>query len=287
MRAVFTNDDAGASASEQAVEAFRTVSQWLNECSIRATFFWVPKPPQWRRCHELWNSALLEARGLGHDFQLHGLAHDSCLEFGVPQESTRRTNAAVFAEYEANRGHWNRAHSAGRLAGKLRQARRAYEAVFGEPPLVFRAPCFGVCPAMYEALAEVGIHYSSSRGINPTATAYVLLGDPALRRWAPDFPCRPWVEPPGVTEYPCMEDLCIGGVRPDQVDDLFDLMTSELAHCLDELGDDGVLIFGSHYHSMARTWAYTRPLFEHVFEWLAARGVTDWVTFKDFVSMPC
>ncbi|MBC7286657.1 MAG: polysaccharide deacetylase family protein [Armatimonadetes bacterium] len=283
MRAIFTNDDVGASATEEAVNAFRTVVQWLNECSIRATFFWVPKPPDWRRCHELWNPVLLEAHRQGHDFQLHGLSHDSCLEFGVPQESTRRTNAAVFAEYEANRARWDKAHSPSRLARKLALARRIYETVFGQAPLVFRAPCFGVCPAMYDALATVGIPHSSSRGINPTATAYVLLGDPELRRWAPDFPCRPWVEPPGVTEHPCMEDLCIGGVNPDQVDDLFDLMTSELGHCLDELGGDGVLIFGSHYHSMARTWEYTRPLLERVLDWLASRGVSEWITFADLV----
>ncbi|MCX7597346.1 MAG: polysaccharide deacetylase family protein [Armatimonadetes bacterium] len=284
MRAVFTSDDVGASASPEAIQAFHTVVRWLDERSIRGTFFWVPKPADWRRCHEVWNPALLDACARGHDFQLHGLSHDSCLEFGVPQDSTRRTNAAVFAEYEANRARWEKAHSATRLADKLSLAKRIFENVFGEAPLVFRAPCFGVCPAMYEALAQVGIWHSSSRGINPTATAYVLLGDPELRCWTPDFPCRPWVEPPGVTEHPCMEDLCIGGVRPDQTDDLFDLMTSELAHCLDELGDDGVLIFASHYHSMARTWGATRPLFDRVLDWLADRGVTKWITFRELAG---
>lgn len=74
---------------------------------------------------------------------------------------------------------------------------------------------------MYEALAPVGIRHSSSRGINPTATAHMLLGDAELRRWATDFWCRPWAEPPGVTEHPCMGDLCIRGVRLDRANDLF------------------------------------------------------------------
>jgi hypothetical protein len=138
---------------------------------------------------------------------------------------------------------------------------------------------------MYEALAAVGLRYSSSRGLNPTATAYTLLGDRSLRRWAPDFPCRPWLEPPGVTEIPCMEDLCIGGVLPDQCEDRLDLFLGELAHFLREAGEEGVLVLGSHYHSMMRTWDQTRPLLERSLDWLAQKGITEWVTFQEWVDL--
>lgn len=227
---------------------------------------------------------MLKAASRGHDFQLHGLTHGTCLEFGVPQESTRRSNWRVFQEYESNLSHWQAEHTVEKLKAKLDEAVSTFQSVMGEGPQVFRAPCFGVCPALYEALAAVGIGFSSSRGVNPTATAYTLLGDRSLRRWAPDFPCRPWVEPPGVTEIPCMEDLCIGGVPADQFDGRLELVISELRHFLAEAGEEGVLVFGSHYHSMMSTWGQTRPLLERTLEWLAGEGITEWVTFREYVA---
>jgi hypothetical protein len=284
MKAIFTNDDAGVAPDPRAVEAFQIVVDWLQAQGIRGTFFWVPKPAAYEEAHELWDPIVVEARDRGHDFQLHGLTHATCLEFGVPQESTRRANPAPFEEYHARPAFWKQAHSKPSLLARLRQAIDIYVRVFGDNPRVFRAPCFGVCPAMYHALAEAGILHSSSRGVNPTATAYTILGDLSLRRWAPDFPCKPWLEPPGVVEYPCMEDLCIGGVTREQFDDRLDLVLSELQHFIREAGEESVLVFGSHYHSMVRTWEQTRPLLENVLGWLADNGVEKWVTFREFLE---
>ncbi|MBU0611106.1 MAG: hypothetical protein KKI08_24720, partial [Armatimonadetes bacterium] len=245
-----------------------------------------------------------------------------CLEFGLPQASTRRANPKPFEEYEANLAHWQREHQADRLQEKLERGIGHYERTFGARPCAFRAPCFGVSPGMYEALYAVGITVSSSRGINPTATAWALgksegpkskegpntgsrfagirphdippqgriAADDATIRplpdlWQPDFPCRPWTEPPGVLEVPCMEDLLIGGVTAEQADERLALIISELEHCLAEAGDDGVLVIGSHYASMARTWEQTRPLLEAMFEWLARQGVTEWMTFAQYVTI--
>jgi hypothetical protein len=266
------------------VEWFETVVEWLNGQHIRAPFFWVPKPGEFEKCHELWDPTLIRAREQGHDFQLHGLTHGTCLEFGLPQESTRRSNSRAFEEYEASPSFWEQEHSLEHLTARLEEGVALYRQVFGETPVVFRSPCFGVCPAMYEALAAMGIRWSSSRGLNPTATAYTLTGDRSLRRWQPDFPCIPWVEPPGVTEIPCMEDLLIGGVPADQFDDRLDLVLSELGHSLDEAGEEGVPVFGSHYTSMMKTWDQTRPLLERVIAWLGERGVRQWVTFREFAA---
>jgi hypothetical protein len=279
MRAVFTNDDAGASSLPQATVDFTMVADWLHGLGVPGTFFWVPEPHDHDVAHRVWQPALLRAREQGHSFQLHGFAHSSCLEFGVPQESTRRANPAPFEEYAARTAYWEAQHSRESLRGKLERGLAHYERIFGGRPVIFRAPCFGVCPQMYEALYDVGITSSSSRGINPTATAYTFLGDRALRRWAPDFPCRPWLEPPGVMEHPTMEDYTLAGVPEDKVEDWEDLIRSELRHCLDELGPEGVLIFSSHYSSMATTWDTTRPLLERTLAWLSGQGVTEWVTF--------
>lgn len=285
MKAIFTNDDAGARAGQAAVDAFGRVVDWLSSCGIRATFFWVPKP-RGKPTNEddLWMGAAGSARDKGHDFQLHGLTHGSCLEFGVPQESTRRANARPFEEYEKDRGKWQQEHAPDSLHSKLDEAVTIYRRAFGEPPVVFRSPCFGVCPGMYEALARVGIRHSSSRGINPTATSYTILGDRSLRRWAPDFPCRPFHEAPGVMEIPSMEDLAIAGVPSQDFEDRLDLFKSELGHVIQEVRPDRPLVFASHYHSMVRTWEQTRDLYQRLLDWLAQQGVSEWVTFKEAIT---
>jgi len=297
MFAIFSNDDAGAAPGPHSTEDFRTVVKWLDSLGLHGTFFWVPEPPRWEQAHEVWRETLEWACGRGHDFQLHGLRHDTCLEFGLPQASTRRANPAPFEEYERHLAHWQRRHEAECLQERLERGIGHYERTFGSRPVVFRAPCFGVSPGMYEALAAVGIGVSSSRGINPTATAYTLerglsspqqpsrAGKPALQLWQPDFPCVPWTEPPGVLEVPCMEDLCIGGVTPEQAEERLALVISELEHFLAAAGEDGVLVIGSHYASMMRTWEQTRPLLEAMFEWLARQGVTEWMTFAEYVTI--
>jgi hypothetical protein len=291
MLAIFSNDDVGASTSTQSTEHFRTVVKWLDSLGLHGSFFWVPEPPHWQQTHKAWRETLEWAGSRGHDFQLHGLSHDSCLEFGRPQESTRRANPAPFEEYERNLGHWQREHQAHRLQEKLERGIGHYERTFGSRPCVFRAPCFGVSPGMYEALDAVGLRVSSSRGINPTATAWTLERGQSCRPgavpdlWQPDFPCVPWLEPPGVLEVPCMEDLCIGGVPADQYDDRLALLISELEHCLADAGEEGVLVIGSHYASMMRTWDQTRPLLEAMFEWLARQGITEWMTFEQYVTI--
>jgi peptidoglycan/xylan/chitin deacetylase (PgdA/CDA1 family) len=284
IQAIFTNDDAGGSPSPASVEHFRTVTHWLHGRGLRGTFFWVPCPANWRQAHELWRDALHEAIDLGHDFQLHGLAHDSCLEFGVPQPSTRRSNATPFEQYEGNLAYWQEQHSVEALTAKLQQGLEAYESVFGGRPRVFRAPCFGMGATAYEALHRLGVPYSSSRGVNPTMTAYTITGDVSLKRWTPDYPVQPWIEPPGVTEVPCMEDYTIAGVPEDQYDDRLALVQSEYGHLLADLGGEGVVVFASHYSAMAQTWPQTRRLLETTIDWLGELGVSEWVTFGKWAN---
>lgn len=285
MIGIFTSDDVGASRTPQAVEAFEAVAGWLETRGLGGTFFWVPKAggkPADR--DELWLPAIRAAEARGHDFQLHGLTHGTCLEFGLTQESTRRSNPAPFEEYERRREHWEREHSVERLTAKLTEACAIYQRAFGRRPVVFRSPCFGMCPAAYEALHAVGIEHSSSRGLNPTATAYTVTKDPALRRWAPDYPCHPWVEPPGVTEYCCFEDLTIRGVLAEEFDDRLDLFQSELTHFFAEATAESVLILGTHFSAMHSTWEQTRELFERLLDWLPAQGVDEWMTFAEYVG---
>ncbi len=284
MELIFTNDDAGAARGPEAVARFETVAAWLEGRGLRATWFWVPKAAgRTGDADPDWIPALRAARDRGHDIQLHGLTHGSCLEFGLPQEVTRIANPRPFEEYAANREFWERQHRPASLSARVGEGVGFYERAFGCRPLVFRSPCFGMCAGAYQALAENGIRWSSSRGINPLATAYTLLGDPSLRRWAPDVPCRPYPEEAGVRECPCIEDLTIFGVPPGQIEERLDLFRSELGHIMAEAGPDGVLILGTHYQSMMKTWPQTRPLFDRLLDWLFAKGVGRCVTFAQHV----
>ena len=285
MIAIFTSDDVGVSHAPRSLAAFETVAEWLEGRGIRGTFFWVPKPggkPGDR--DEVWPPFMHEAEARGHDFQLHGLTHGNCLEFGTTQESTRRSNPRPFDEYELRREYWAAQHSVGNLTAKLDEAAAIYGRVFGRQPAVFRAPCFGMCPNAYQALHAVGIKHSSSRGLNPTATAYTVTKDPTLRRWAPDYPCRPWVEPPGVVEYACLEDLTIRGVSADEFDDRLDLYQSELTHFFEESDGESVLVIGTHFNAMYSTWEQTRELFSRLLEWLSSQGISGWKTFAEYVA---
>ena len=97
-------------------------------------------------------------------------------------------------------------------------------------------------------------------------------------------PVLPWVEPPGVTEVPCMEDYAIGGVPEEQYPERLELVQAEYGHLLADLNGEGVVIFASHYSAMLTTWAQTQRLFEEIIAWLGEQGVGEWVTFGEWVK---
>ncbi|NOY82843.1 MAG: DUF2334 domain-containing protein [Kiritimatiellaeota bacterium] len=280
MKFVFTCDDVGLAPGKQAVQWFEMVVEWLNGMAIPGTFFWVPKPPNGPSDeNEFWMDAIRRARGDGHDFQLHGLTHH-CLEFGPPQESIRRHAPKIFEAYDREPEKWEREHSVEALRKSFEEAATIYERAFGEPPLVFRAPCFGICENAYKAMFESGIRYSSSRSVNPAATGYVITGRQELEPWQPDYPGKPFRQGPGVLEMPCLEDLAIRGVESNAFDALLDLFKREVDNYVAGLGDWPCGVFGSHYHSMAKQMALTSRLYERLFDWMAGQGITEWTTFR-------
>jgi len=280
MKFVFTCDDVGSAPGKQAVEWFEMAVEWLNGKGIPGTFFWVPKPrnePSDRS--ELWMDAIRRAQRDGHDFQLHGLTHH-CLEFGVPQESIRRHAPKIFEQYDNESEKWEQEHTVEGLGKKFSEAVAIYRRAFGERPLVFRAPCFGICQNAYRAMFKSGIQYSSSRSVNPAATGYVITGKTELKPWQPDYDGKPFEEPPGVLEIPCLEDLVIRGFEPGEFDSLLNLFKREIKNYTAGLGDSPYGVFGSHYHSMAKQMNLTSRLYEQLFDWMAEQGISKWTTFK-------
>ena len=285
MKFVFSNDDVGGQQSEQAVEWFEMVVEWLKDRGIPGTFFWVPKPgnkPSDENVH--WMNSILRAKADGHDFQLHGLTHH-CLEFGVAQQSIRRHAPKMFDEYEADIERWQKEHSLEQQRKKFIEAAEIYERAFGESPLIFRAPCLGICANAYQAMYESGIRYSSSRSVNPAATGYVITRKPELEAWQPDYGGKPFEEPPGVLEIPCLEDLVIRGFEADDFDFVLDLFKREIRNYMEGLRDSDFGVFASHYHSIARNMDLTARIYERLFDWMAdEQGVTEWITFKEALA---
>lgn len=281
MKFVFTCDDVGGSGGEKPIQWFGAAVDWLSERGIPGTFFWVPKPGG-RPSDESseWLDPVLRAKACGHDFQLHGLTHH-CLEFGVPQASIRRHAPKLYEEYEANREKYEREHSIGEQRRKFAEAVAIYRRVFGEAPLVFRAPCLGIGPTAYQAMHENGIRYSSSRSVNPAATGYMITRKPELEPWQPDYDGRPFEEPPGVTEIPCLEDLVIRGFEPEEYGFALSLFKREVANYIEGLGDADLGIFLSHYSRIGMQMDLIPKLYGELFDWMAAEhGITEWTTLR-------
>ena len=284
MKFVFTCDDVGAAPGPKPVKWFESVVEWLDRKHIPGTFFWIPKSgnkPSDR--NTLWMDAIRRARRVGHDFQLHGLTHH-CLEFGVPQKSIRRHAPKMFEEYERDRRKWQGEHTVESLEKKFAEAIAIYERAFAEKPLVFRAPCLGICANAYRAMFRSGIRYSSSRSVNPAATGYVITRKPELKAWQPDYNGRPFKEPPGVLEVPTLEDLAIRGVKPGEFDFVLNLFKREIKNYVKGLGDWPFGVFLSHYQTIGKQPDVMTKLYDEMFHWMAAEGIAEWVTFKSALS---
>jgi len=285
MKFVFTCDDVGSTQGGQPVEWFEMVVGWLDGMGIPGTFFWVPKSrgePSYE--NELWMDAIRRAQRDGHDFQLHGLTHH-CFEFGVPQESIRRHAPQMFEQYDSKPEKWRQKHAVPVLKAKFDEAAAIYERAFNERPLVFRAPCLGICGNAYEAMSQSGIHYSSSRSVNPAATGYMITRKSELEPWQPDYDGKPFEERPGVLEIPLVEDLVIKGFESEEFDFVLDLFKREIRNYMRALGDWPYGVFASHYHSIGKQMDLTACLYERLFEWMAEEGVDEWTTFGSVLEI--
>ncbi len=287
MKFIFTSDDVGAASDAQSISWFESVIGWLDQRGIPGTFFWVPKPGgQPADKDAAWFDPIMRARDNGHDFQLHGLTHH-CLEFGLPHKSILRHAPMHLEEYERNQARYLKEHSLAEQREKFRQAHEIYQRVFGEEPKIFRAPCLGIGSTAYQAMYEHGIRYSSSRSVNPAATGYVITRKPELEAWQPDYDGRPFIEQPGVTEIPCLEDLVIRGFKNSEYDFILNLFKRELTNYIDSLGNADLGVLMSHYNSIGRQLNLVTRLYNELFDWLAAtHGIDEWTTFHSVLPLP-
>lgn len=69
---------------------------------------------------------------------------------------------------------------------------------------------------------------SAESAPRPAAMGYAVTRKPELEPWQPDYPGRPFREPPGILEIPTREDLTIRGVPPGDREVILKLFKREI-----------------------------------------------------------
>jgi hypothetical protein len=160
-----TGDDPGSGD----VGLFRNYLAFFREHDVRLTLFVIPKA-RGRPLYEdaPWVAALRAAQDDGHDLQLHGLEHRA-FEFGFPPDFMLDRLPRVRARLDTpgERQRIAEGHSVAILRAKLEAGMDIFRRALGIYPVGFRAPAGMVCPAMFEALAAVGMAYDSSLILSP------------------------------------------------------------------------------------------------------------------------
>lgn len=281
MKLIYTNDDVGAGGKRNA-EAFKDTLKLLKKLKIKATFFWIPRPGgklSWKR--KEWEGGIKMALEEGHDFQLHGFEH-KCLEFGRPPEIFHPEMPSIFNRYALEPERWEREWKVERLFLKIKKAKLLYEEVFEKAPLIFRAPCFGTSPGMYEALYRAGINASSSTCINPKSWLYTVTYFPENREYQEEFPPYPRKVPPGVVEYPTVADYTHWGISEYRLKDLLELARRDFS--LIKKKNPPLIVLLGHYHTMHKNWSLTFKFYIEFFAWIKDRGWGEFTTFQEFLK---
>ena len=94
-------DDAGSGGSAM-VESLRRATEFFSSRGLGSTWFTVPKGGGKPMTAE-WKEALIAARNLGHDIQLHGLTHADCYEFGPPAWPATSILPTLQSEFDERR----------------------------------------------------------------------------------------------------------------------------------------------------------------------------------------
>jgi len=206
-RLVITVDDPGGVIQD--LTPLRRTLDFFAEEDVPATFFVVPRGANgWRIDRQAdWLAVMHEAESHGFDCQLHGLYHNHC-EFGPYPAFIRalggRDPDLVLREVEKQFAHtWRRDI----FVDKLRTAVDLFRNAFGRTPLVFRTGALSQMPALYEAVADVGLRYVSNRVVDPRGWAYIIgnYADPG--DWDAGVPPRPYGLTRTVIDLPMVSEF--------------------------------------------------------------------------------
>ena len=207
-RFLVTVDDPGGLIQDLA--AFDRVRRFFDAEDVPASFMVVPRGggDHWLLDRQAdWLTALHGAERDGHDCQLHGLDHAEC-EFGPHPDMIvalgKDDTAARQRAYAEAFGHlWNPEMH----LDKLNTALGIFERAFDRRPLVLRTGALSQTPELYDAVADVGLHYVSNHITDPRGWTYIIEQYDNPGDWDPAVPPGPYhltnrvIDLPIISEY--------------------------------------------------------------------------------------
>lgn len=259
-RFVVTVDDAGGLIQDVAI--FERVQRFFEEECVPGSFMIVPRGQNgWQLDQQpQWQKALQAAAKAGHDFQLHGYEHAS-YEFGPNHEIVRWLSGDAEAELRrctAQYGHlWRREL----FAAKLRAAIDIFERALQHRPLVLRTGALSQCPALYEAMADVGLKYASNLVTDPRGWAYIVGRYDNPGDWDPCVPPHPYWLTENVINLPMASEYAWHLTE--------DKMERHLALALEDLeriyAEDGIFILICHVQCVGAEDGLSQQLLHRLF----------------------
>jgi len=274
-----TNDDAGS----QQPELFGELLDFLRAEQVPATFFVVPlaggKPldekPEWL-------ALLHRALDEGHELQLHGLSHAD-FEFGVPP-------GFMLDIIPEQKERWQRepeviqaGHSLQLLGEKLARGREIFQRALGYEPRGFRSGCLSICEAMYQALAEQGIRWSSNLVVNPMGWRYINRQYNAPDPWQRDVPPHPFRYKAGVIEVPMVSEYT-WYLKGEDLERHWALIRGDFDRVRQAAG---AFVALSHYFAMTGEWSTGLRVYERLFAYARKQGKVRFCTVSQLLeSLP-
>lgn len=172
LYASFTVDNIAAGDSHR----LHRLLDWLGDQGVPATFFLIPYSyPNQATLYE--DADLMKAleRGLaeGHEFLPHGYDHE-LFECGIPDPLAVRDEAMmkrIARTLSREMFQLVHQHTRGKIGSTLDRGFRIFEATFGPEsrPKGFRSGYHAFCRALYFALEDLGVRWSSTRTAVPCA----------------------------------------------------------------------------------------------------------------------
>ena len=267
---------------------------FLEGQGVRASLFAVPRAGEkWRADRdEQWRAFARAAAESGHDFQLHGLDH-AAYEFGPTPDWMMalggKDEGERFSQARAERGaNWRTEV----FVAMLRLARDIFASALGKEPLVFRSGALSQCPALYEALPEVGLRYASNKVADLRGWKYIVGEYDNPGDWDPEVPASPYRLSERVVNVPIISEYA-WYVPPDRLDRHVALAAEDLGR-VQQAG--GVFTPVCHAQCVGAEEDYARRILsqilaiarqEYAAEFLTLTELVGQVEAREVAVLPC
>jgi peptidoglycan/xylan/chitin deacetylase (PgdA/CDA1 family) len=163
---------------------------------------------------------------------------------------------------------------------KLARGRDILTAIRGSAPLGFRAPYLAVSDHQYQALHDLGFHWSSNQVVNPMGWRYINGHYDARDPWQPGVSTRPHRHPAGLIEAPMHSEYSWHLTGAD-VERHFRLARDDFDRARAN-GDAFVAL--SHYFAMTGKWSAGLQVYRRLFDHARARGNVRFCTLSQLVA---